>query len=93
MKATNSILIVFSLWFMYVSLKIIKFMDTTEIVKAEIAKQNLVIDSVSRVIDSVNGEVLEVTISRGRYETALYNLKSEDSIAASKFENILNTIE
>lgn len=93
MKTTNSILIVFSLWFMYASLKIIKFMDTTETVKAEITKQNLVIDSVSQVIDSVNGEVLELTITKGRYETALFNLKSEDSAAASKFENILNTIE
>ena len=93
MKSTNLILIVFSVWFMYVSLKIIKFMDTTEIVKAEIAKQNLVLDSVSHVIDSVNGEVLELTITRGRYETALFNLKSEDSVAALKFEKILNTIE
>ena len=93
MKSTNLILIVFSVWFMYVSLKIIKFMDTTEIVKAEIAKQNLVLDSVSHVIDSVNGEVLELTVTRGRYETALFNLKSEDSVAASKFEKILNTIE
>lgn len=93
MKSTNLILIVFSLWFMYVSLKIIKFMDTTEIVKSEIAKQRLVLDSVGHVIDSVNGEVLELTITRGRYETALFNLKSEDSVAASKFEKILNTIE
>jgi len=93
MKSTNLILIVFSVWFMYVSLKIIKFMDTTEIVKAEIAKQNLVLDSVSHVIDSVNGEVLELTITRGRYETALFNLKSEDSVAALKFEKILNTTE
>lgn len=93
MKSTNLILIVFSVWFMYVSLKIIKFMDTTEVVKAEIAKQNLVLDSVSHVIDSVNGEVLELTITRGRYETALFNLKSEDSMAALKFEKILNTIE
>lgn len=93
MKSTNLILIVFSLWFMYVSLKIIKFMDTTEIVKAEIAKQRLVLDSVGHVIDSVNGEVLELTITRGRYETALFNLKSEDSVAALKFEKILNTIE
>ena len=93
MKSTNLILIVFSVWFMYVSLKIIKFMDTTEIVKAEIAKQNLVLDSVSHVIDSVNGEVLELTITRGRYETALFNLKSEDSVAALKFEKILNIIE
>lgn len=93
MKSTNLILIVFSVWFMYVSLKIIKFMDTTEVVKAEIAKQNLVLDSVSHVIDSVNGEVLELTITRGRYETALFNLKSEDSVAALKFEKILNTIE
>ena len=93
MKSTNLILIVFSVWFMYVSLKIIKFMDTTEVVKAEIAKQNLVLDSVSHVIDSVNGEVLELTVTRGRYETALFNLKSEDSVAASKFEKILNTIE
>jgi len=93
MKSTNLILIVFSVWFMYVSLKIIKFMDTTEIVKAEIAKQNLVLDSVSHVIDSVNGEVLELTVTRGRYETALFNLKSEDSVAALKFEKILNTIE
>lgn len=93
MKSTNLILIVFSVWFMYVSLKIIKFMDTTEVVKAEIAKQNLVLDSVSHVIDSVNGEVLELTVTRGRYETALFNLKSEDSVAALKFEKILNTIE
>lgn len=93
MKSTNLILIVFSVWFMYVSLKIIKFMDTTEVVKAEIAKQNLVLDSVSHVIDSVNGEVLELTITRGRYETALFNLKSEDSVAALKFEKILNIIE
>ena len=47
----------------------------------------------AQYIDSINNELFIQTTNVTRYEIALERLREEDSSAAMKFEDALNTIE
>jgi len=51
------------------------------------------IDSLHKVIDSINSDLFIEHINAERYEIALDRLKTEDSLSAAIFENYLNNTE
>ena len=88
---------VFTMWTIYASYRVIKYVDYHEEavkqVNIQLDKQKLVADSILRSIDSVNNKLMVVTIDKQRYEVAINRFKEEDSIAALKLERIINESE
>lgn len=97
MKTLNTILAVLTLWVVFATYKVVKYVDSKEqsitVTSKQIEKQRFVVDSMIRVVDSVNHKLLTVTIDKQRYEVALGNLKDNDSEAAAKFEEALSHVE
>lgn len=97
MKTLNMILAVFTMWTIYASYRVIKYVDSHEqsikAVTAQIDKQKFVVDSMTRVVDSVNNKLLTITIDKQRYEVALSNLKDNNPEVAEKFEYVLSNME
>jgi len=91
------ILAVFTMWTIYASYRVVKYVDYHEqsikIVNLELDKQKAIADSIIRSMDSVNSKLMSITIDKQRYEVALSNLKENDSVAAEKFESELKILE
>lgn len=97
MKTLNLIMSAFLVIFFYITYRALTYIDTHEqsvtVAKSQIEKQMLVVDSISKAMDSLNNKLMVVTIDKQRYEVAINLFKEEDSVAAKKLEKIINESE
>jgi len=97
MKTLNLIMSAFLVIFFYLSYRGLTYIDSHEqsvtTTKLQIEKQMKVVDSISKVMDSINNKLMVVTIDKQRYEVAINRFKEEDAVAALKLEKLLDESE